>query len=450
MTTKVTNLSTNSLKRVLVVSQREIVGKDLIANSLPFEFEDWIASMDMAEVITPRRCTHRTATKASATSTIGAGASAQVKSSLKRRVKSALASNSLTQGAFKAVRKLIWSTPLNHFSAPKVEPIALEHEYDLLYVILTEPWEIFNLRAIPNWREKCRYAVCHFVELWQKEVDDLELLRKEYEGFDKIYSNTFFTTEEISAATGRACEYLPFTVDVVKLCPYPNPPERCIDVSYIGRRSSVTHQALLKLAETESFFYLYDTAKNFCTSNHSEHRSLLANQLKRTRYFFANRSKVNDPSSQGRQQEFGWRFFEGLAAGTVILGTTPNTEVFKQYFNWQDAVIELPFEMENIADVIAALDGQPERLARIRHDNMVNALQRYDWLHTWQVILESAGMTTTLAMQRRAEKLQELLTLVEAEFAEAEWHGQNCTGKYLKATPKPSQRTPVLGVTKSL
>ncbi|HEY9761902.1 MAG TPA: glycosyltransferase [Trichocoleus sp.] len=325
----------------------------------------------------------------------------------------------------------MWSTPLNQFFAPKVEPIELEYEYDLLYVVLTEPWEIFNLRAIPNWREKCRYAVCHFVELWQKEVEDLELLRKEYEQFDKIYSNTFFTTEEISAATGCACEYLPFTVDAIEFCPYPNPPERFIDVSYIGRRSLVTHQALLNLAENEPFFYLYDTAKNFRTNNHREHRKLLAKQLKRTRYFFANRSKLDDPSSQNRQPEFGWRFFEGMAAGTVVLGTIPDTEVFKRCFNWQDAAINLPFDVNNIADVIAELDSQPERLARIRHDNIVNALQRYDWLYVWQAILKDAGMTTTPSMQHRAEKLQELVALAEADFAKVELRSQALTVKQL-------------------
>lgn len=412
------NLKVDSRKRVLVVSQREITGKDLVANSVPFEFEDWIESMDLVDIVTPRRLSSpQPVVKPSTGKTPSC---TQEQPSFKQQLKAKLTKNALTRRAFRAMRKAAWSTPLNRFFAPKVEPIVLEQEYDLLYVILTEPWEVFNLRSIQNWREKCRYAVCHFVELWQKEVDDLELLRKEYASFDKIYSNTFFTTTEITEATGRPCEYLPFTVDALKFCPYPNPPERFIDVSYIGRRSPITHKALMQLAEAGDFFYLYDTAKNFRTNNHREHRNLLANQLKRTRYFFANRSKLDDASSHNRNHEFGWRFFEGLAAGTVILGTAPNTEVFNQYFNWPDAVIRLPFDVEDVGDVVAELESQPERLAKIRRTNVTQALQRYDWLHTWQVILADAGLALTPALRHRQEALQQRLQLVKADAAAAE------------------------------
>ncbi|MBD2257538.1 glycosyltransferase [Pseudanabaena sp. FACHB-2040] len=408
----------NNRKRVLVISQRDNPGKDLVANSVPFEFEDWIIEMDSADIVTPQHLLGRASTEASK---VGAARETTgLKRSLKEWLKTKLQSNRLTKGVFKLMRKIAWTTSFKRFVAPKVSATPLDQEYDLLYVILTEPWEILSLQAIPNWREKCRYAVAHFVELWQKEIDDLKILHREYAEFDKIYSNTFYTTEEITEATGRPCEYLPFTIDAVKFCPYPNPPERFIKVSYIGRRSQVTHAALMELAEKESFFYLYDTAKVFRTPNHREHRSLLANQLKRTTYFFANRSKINDSSTAGRPPEFGWRFFEGLAAGTVVLGTPPDTEIFEQYFDWPDAVIRLPFDMENIADVLAELDSQPERVAQIRRDNLVNVLKRYDWLYTWKHILEDANLALTLPLQRRKEKLKDLVELVNADFSEIE------------------------------
>ncbi|HEY9738419.1 MAG TPA: glycosyltransferase [Trichocoleus sp.] len=417
--------STNK-KRILVVSQREIVGKDHVANSVPFEFEDWIASLDVADVITPRRISdglsaRRKKGKAPTHAAVSKRAKGSSKPSLKQRIKAKLQLGSVKRSVVRSLRRLIWSTPLNRFAAPKVEPIHLEHEYDLLYVILTEPWEIFNLKAIPNWREKCRYAVCHFVEIWQKEVEDLELLRKEYAAFDKIFSNTFAVTEEVTAVTGRPCEFLPFTVDAVKFCPYPNPPERFIDVSYIGRRSPVTHEALLDMASEGDFFYLYDTMKEFRMRNHKEHRSLLANQLKRTRYFFANPSKLDDNASKGRPLEFGWRYFEGLAAGTVVLGTVPETETFRQYFNWPGAVISLPFDVENIDEVIAELESQPDRIAKIRRDNIVNALQRYDWFYIWKHVLDDAGLPLTEQLQDRQALLEQMAEMVDTDLTKVVW-----------------------------
>ena len=52
----------------------------------------------------------------------------------------------------------------------------------------------------------------------------------------------------------------------------------------------------------------------------------------------------------------------------------------------------MPFDCPEIGELIADLDQQPERLARIRRDNVVNSLLRHDWYHRWSEILRTIDL----------------------------------------------------------
>ena len=54
-------------------------------------------------------------------------------------------------------------------------------------------------------------------------------------------------------------QYMPAGIDCLNFSPYPNPPQRVIDVLSIGRRAPATHKALLKMARDDNKFYMYDT-----------------------------------------------------------------------------------------------------------------------------------------------------------------------------------------------
>jgi hypothetical protein len=177
---------------------------------------------------------------------------------------------------------------------------------------------------------------------------------------------------------------------VLRFAPLPARAPRAIDVCNIGRRSEVTHRALLRLARERGLFYYYDTVaasggsgkqRTFRVDDPLEHRLLLASVLKRSRYFLANRGRINEPEFTRGHDEIAGRFYEGAAAGTVMLGEPPRTPEFEQQFGWKDAVIPAPFDSPEIGDLLACLDREPERLARIRRDNVAHAARRHDWVH---------------------------------------------------------------------
>lgn len=148
--------------------------------------------------------------------------------------------------------------------------------------------------------------------------------------------------------------------------------------------------------------------KELFTTNYQSDRALYQNIIKRSNYSIAYKAKFNLKSEVGEQEELNIRFFEAAAGGAVILGTPPQAETFTQNFDWSDAVIELSSEATNAAEVIAELNLQPERLKKIRKNNVVNSLLRHDWVYRWGQILDRVGLSHTPKMAQRRASLQSL------------------------------------------
>jgi hypothetical protein len=235
--------------------------------------------------------------------------------------------------------------------------------------------------------------------------------------FDHIFLGVNHSLQDVARIVGKPCSYLPLAVDVLRFAPVPQPQPRAIDVCNIGRRSQDTHQALLRRAQDPGFFYYYDTVaasgidlkqRTFRVQNAAEHRRLLASLLKRSRYALASRGYANDPAFTQGRDEISARFYEGAASGAVMIGAPPETPEFASQFDWAEPIIRAPFDCPDIADLIAELDRDPERISSIRRANVHHAALRHDWLHRLQVIFDVMGIKPTAAMVTRDQHLRRL------------------------------------------
>jgi len=365
---------------VLLLSMRRVA--DLVAFCAQYEFEDVIAGVTAAD-------------------RVEAGAWAALERS--RR-------------AYKLVRLTARSQRLARCLAPPPSTVRLERDYELFLPVFNNTHELYALATIPHWRSRCRLAACFITELWAHALPGylIELLGQ----FDHIFIGTRHCVESLQRLSGRPCSYLPQAADVLRFSPWPNEPPRTIDVCNIGRRSPVTHEALVKLAAQRKIFYYFDTfaggtggdhkQRTFRVANAQEHRLLLASLLQRSRYFIANRSRINEPELTGGHEEIAGRFYEGAAAGAVMLGVPPNAEQFRSQFGWPDSVIQMPFDCPDVGPLLAELDADPQRLARIRSENTRNAALQHDWLHRLESIFRTMGMEPTPAMLERRRRLSEL------------------------------------------
>ena len=273
----------------------------------------------------------------------------------------------------------------------------------------------FMSNAIRGWKERCGTSVCWIDELWGNRVPQynywLPLLRE----FDHVILEEIRgSVEAVSNAIGRRCHYVPGGVDALRFSPYPNPPARVIDVYSIGRRSEQIPQGLLELASGKQIFYVHDTLQNVSdnqTLDYRAHRDLYANMAKRSRFFMVAPGLMNNAELTGGQVEVGFRYYEGSAAGAVLVGNAPDCETFRRAFDWPDAVIEIRPDSSDAAEVLAELAAQPDRLQEISRRNAAEALLRHDWVYRWKEILAIAGLEPTPAMVARETRLKELAEL---------------------------------------
>jgi hypothetical protein len=296
----------------------------------------------------------------------------------------------------------------------------LERDFELFFAVFSNSHQLYSLATIPNWRQRSHRAACFITEVWPSDPGpgyQLELLS----GFDHIFLGYQNSVSAVARITGRPCSYLPLGVDVLRFAPTSLAEPRPIRVCNIGRRSQVTHQALLEEAERQQSFYYYDTVaasgadlknRTFRVDSPHEHRRMLATILKHSSYYIANRSYINKPEFGAGREEISARFYEGAAAGTVMIGEAPPTEEFKRQFDWPDAVIHMPFDSPDIGRILADLDGNPERLRAVRHNNVRGAALRHDWLYRVAMVFDSLGLTATEKMKDRAQRLNQIASQI--------------------------------------
>jgi len=373
-----TELEKTSDARVLIWSLRNI--QNFVYNSCLFEFEDIIEDVDQANVLAPPQY-----------------------DALGTFLKRVVEYKTRRTGALSLTR-------VN----PYVGGIELHYEYQIYFVTLDFPWYFSSVNLLKNWRRRCRFAVCYVIEVWSLEIPQMKNFMDFFNQFDLICVGTYSVVDEVQAIADVPCMFLPPGIDTLRFCPafdsVNTEASRTIDVCNIGRGFPVTNQALLEKAqEDESFFYYHELTNGSVlrVQDHRAHRRLVSNILKRSRYFITNYAKANLPELIEDKHEIGYRFFEGAAAGNVLIGAPPNEELFSRYFDWEDAIIPIRLDEPDIVDIIAELEAQPRRVERIRRNNVANSLLKHDWIYRWEQVLQKLGLPTTEKVEARKQQLKQ-------------------------------------------
>ncbi|RBP45308.1 glycosyl transferase family 1 [Roseimicrobium gellanilyticum] len=288
----------------------------------------------------------------------------------------------------------------------QVEESHLPGTYELGFAIFEYASEIPTIRSIANWKKNCRKTVCYLGEHWPHEFSKpqkracFELLGQ----FDFIICHCP-QVGQLESLTGRPCHHLPVGIDALRFCPRSLNAPRPIEVFSMGRRSPAIHQALMRDAEAGRVFYLYDTAAGFDVMNWREHRELIANNIKRSEFFVSFKHNVSLESLTGGVEAVGARLFEGAAGGAIQIGMAPDCDTFREYFDWEDAVIPMPYDCTHPLEFIKDLRWQPERLAAARRNSISNTLRRHDWSQRWKRILQLVDMPPMESLTQREKEL---------------------------------------------
>jgi hypothetical protein len=290
------------------------------------------------------------------------------------------------------------------FGFPYYEPVELDHDYDVLFEFVVGLPEVEALDGLRDWRARCRTAVLFIWELWPASIEEFRAFYGGLERFDHIYVGTQMVAEQLSRRLGREVRWLAPGTDVLRFRPKP-PAERTIDVLSLGRRSDAQHQAASELRDELGWHYVYDTASSMSIEDHVEHRTMVAENLSRAKFFLSNRGKFNDAGESAGVHDFGNRFFDGTAGGAVIVGEFAHTTGFASCFDWGEIGIDVPASDPTLAKVLAARANDTDWLAEVSIHNAAETARRHDWAHRWARVLDDLGIAHGQALTDRLGQL---------------------------------------------
>jgi len=293
---------------------------------------------------------------------------------------------------------------------PGIKPVRLTQEYDLFLVACPNYWDLLYVNAIEGWKDYCRTSVCWIDEMWASEIPLFKYWLHWLKQFDYVFVGIPGTAASLSRVIDRECRWLPGAVDCQRFTPYPDPPPRAIDVYSIGRRWSGIHRVLVDAASRKEIFYVHDTfsAAEAMTFDHRQHRDMLGNMTKRSRFFMVAPPKMDTPDETRGQSAIGYRYYEGAAAGAVMLGQAPDCTEFREMFPWPEVVVPLQSDGSDVLPTLKRLSQEPEHIAAMGRRNAGEALLRHDWAHRWNDMFRAVGMAPSAGMLAREAHLKEI------------------------------------------
>jgi hypothetical protein len=309
-------------------------------------------------------------------------------------------------------------------NAPVMAPTVVTQDYDMFFFVAWSPQSLVELTRINGWRSRCKLAVAYLFELWESTLEQDRAYLKLLDQFDHVFLLHSKCVPALASYTKAPCSMLPVGVDCLLAIPYPFSPERVIDVYSIGNRSAAVHRKLLDRAQYRDLFYVYDSlaSSDSLLRDWSEHRLLLTRMIKRSRYFigFSPASLAGFKSSKvAGEAVLPGRLFEGAAGGAIILGSAPRCPEFEEYFDWPDAVIEISPDGTDVIAVMEELDKSPDRIMRVRRDNVTGCLLKHDWAYRWENILATVGLSPLPQLAERKARLATKATIALTDHVAA-------------------------------
>lgn len=281
---------------------------------------------------------------------------------------------------------------------------------ELFFAVFADANDVGILPYVAPHAAAARKRVAWIVELWSSQLPRVSDYLRQLSRFDLVVVSNQSVVDAVADITGVPCTYLPMAVDAERYAPLgPEGPERTIDVASWGRRHPGTHAPLLQALAERRIHYAFDTVCGaWEVTDHVEHRLAQAALLQRTRYSVV--YKINDEPGRlaktGGEESLTNRYFEALAAGTIMLGSAPDTAEWSDAFPWPDAVVPIPAPAPGILEVIGELDRDAERLDKARRTAVSTFLHRHDWAHRWRDVLAVAGVEEHPRLTERLARLE--------------------------------------------
>lgn len=274
-----------------------------------------------------------------------------------------------------------------------LEPVP---QADHLILMAHGAWELPLIERVGRLRRSAKTISVWMPEVWPSELDD----RLAYEGYgmvDHVFVGIREVVDRFTELVPNAdIHCLPPAVDVLTFGGVDPEPKRNIAVLGIGRREPNQHRRILEWAAANQELYLYDTLQGKAVS-WRQHRDAVANWYRQSRMAVCNYGKHDRPEEIGNLRIVPGRLFEGLAAGSILIGMPPDEENQRQLVG--DVVVQSTDSTELEALLDKYNDPEGSRLMRLRNASL--AARRHDWAHRWRDILGVLDLARPVGLDER-------------------------------------------------
>ena len=190
-------------------------------------------------------------------------------------------------------------------------------------------------------------------------------------------------------------QYIPMAANMRRAAPrhYRPPAERPICIAAFGRQKdeiASAFNARFNSADSDQLFLSMSFLDVQKSAMLSEYRRFFWHSLRNSRLSTAFDHFYTSPDT-AKLSYVGPRWFESLAAGTVVIGRAPTTPDRAELLDWEDALIELDDDPAAATEQAADLLTQEERLDAISRRNLGQMYRRHDWGHRLVHMLNHLG-----------------------------------------------------------
>lgn len=283
-----------------------------------------------------------------------------------------------------------------------LEPIDLRSgDAEHLILMAHGAWDLALVERLGRLRRSAKTISVWMPEVWPSELVD----KLAYEGYgmiDHIFVGIREVVDRFAELVPNAdIHCLPPAADVLTFGGANLDSKRNIAVLGIGRREPSQHRRILQWADANQELYLYDTLEGRAVS-WRQHRDAVANWYRQSRMAVCNYGKHDRPREIGELRIVPGRLFEGLAAGSILIGMPPDEENQRQLVG--EVVVESTedTELETLLDNYNDADtGRP-----MRRRNASLAARRHDWAHRWREVFRVLDLPRPTGLDERLGLLE--------------------------------------------
>lgn len=218
-----------------------------------------------------------------------------------------------------------------------------------------------------------------------------------FQNLDRLYVGIRDDVDQIAADLGVPVTYLPMAANVLSVSarPFRSIQDRPISVAAFGRQHSETVDAIadrFNNANSKYLFYNTNFVNGGTLRDRERYRAMFWQILRKSQislcfdHFYAPGKSVPEHSYVGP------RWFESLAAGTVVAGAAPATEDSAELLDWQGATIDLPANPRRAVEALEDLLADTSSLRESSLRNISEMRKRHDWRYRIRDILSTEGV----------------------------------------------------------